>query len=394
MRPLALSACAALLAACVGDKPPPDPAARSEEVRTYLSALAPILVSRTLSADEIALIEQKVADEGQIAVARQVLSGWLGEPALADAARELIQTRLSVSGSGIDGVNYELPGNLAAWTVVNGAPWSTLVTADFCVGDDLSMIECDSGAPYTAGLLTTRAYLKARASRFNLTRASTLLNVFACQRYPVPQEVEPSIAKERLRAMFQANTPEEQEDPAAADAFGNGFGCYNCHSQFAWHAQLFVQFDQDGLFRPDATGLQDPEGELGRSVGGLFASHLADPAEAASPASQMLGVPVADLGEAGRVLGESQVMTECMARNILEYGAGLEPGAKIAAELISEIAAELSPGQATFADLVLAVFGNQRVYQTLVEGIRHPAPPADEAAPAPGDGEQGSEEQS
>src|SRR5690606_11720665 len=141
MRPLALSACAALLAACVGDKPPPDPAARSEEVRTYLSALAPILVSRTLSADEIALIEQKVADEGQIAVARQVLSGWLGEPALADAARELIQTRLSVSGSGIDGVNYELPGNLAAWTVVNGAPWSTLVTADFCVGDDLSMIE-------------------------------------------------------------------------------------------------------------------------------------------------------------------------------------------------------------------------------------------------------------
>ncbi len=368
----------ALVAACVGDAPELTPEQKAADVRAYLSSLAPILVSRTLDADEeAAIVEAARAGDPRTAI-DDVLAGWTEDPALAEAAREMIQTRLSVSGGSAE-INYELPGNLAAYTVANRLPWSTLVTADYCVGDDLEEIDCDSGAPAPAGILTTRAYLKARASRFNLTRASTMMNTFACQHYPLADELEPRIPRERLRVMFKANTPEEQEDPQAAGAFGNGFACYSCHGQFAWHSQLFVQFDDQGLYRADATGLQDPAGELGRGLGGLFASHLENPDEAALPASQMLGQPVADLREAGAVLAASPELASCTARSVLEYALALEQGSEIDASLIAEIAAPLSAAEATFADYAVAVFSNRRVIDSVTQSFH--AEDAEEETP-------------
>ncbi len=40
----------------------------------------------------------------------------------------------------------------------------------------------------------------------------------------------------------------------AKSGFGNGFACYNCHSQFGAHAQLFVKFDEQGPLRPPRGG--------------------------------------------------------------------------------------------------------------------------------------------
>jgi hypothetical protein len=376
VRPPALAALAALAAAagCAGSEPLLADAVKVERARIYLGSLAPVLVSRPLTADEVAAIEASVDEHGDAQPAIDaIVTGWTAEPALAEAARELVQTRLAVSGSR-DGIDFELPGNLAAKTVVDDLPWSTLLTADYCVGADLQPIECDSGAPYVAGLLTTRAYLAGRASRFNLTRASTMMNTFACHHYPMPESFEPKVPRERLRAMFRADTPEEQEDPTAADAFGNGFACYACHGQFAPHAQLFVQFDESGVFRADATGLQDPAGELGRSTGGLFASHFEDPDEARSPAAQMLGQPVATLVEAGQVLAQSPEFTRCMARNVLEYGIGLEPGTDVDPALLDDLGATLgAPTQARFADFVIAVFTHPRVVDAVVTSLYAPA---------------------
>jgi hypothetical protein len=370
-----------MLAACVGGAPKVTPAEKAADVRAYLASLAPILVSRPLSADEQAIIDEAATGNDPMSAVDAILPSWAADPALAEAAREMIQTRLSVSGK-TEEINFELPGNLAAYTVANRLPWSTLVTADFCVGDDLAVIDCDSGAPYTAGILTTRAYLKARASRFNLTRASTMMNTFACQHYPLADELEPRIERERLRTMFKADSPEEQEDPQAAGAFGNGFACYSCHGQFAWHAQLFVQFDDQGLWRSDATGIQDPAGELGRSAAGLFASHLASPDEAKMPASQMLGQPVANLAEAGAVLAASPELASCTTQGVLEYVLGLDQGAEVDPGLIGEIAAPLAPSTATFADYAVAVFSNRRVIETVVKSFHAPAqPPAGDDQP-------------
>jgi hypothetical protein len=370
----------ACLISCVGGAPKMTPEEKAADVRAYLSSIAPMLVSRTLSADEQAAIDEAAQGSDPMSAVDTIVRGWADDPALGEAAREMIQTRLSVSGK-TDEINFELPGNLAAYTVANHLPWSTLVTADYCVGDDLATIDCDSGAPYAAGILTTRAFLKARASRFNLTRASTMMNAFACQHYPLAEELEPRIPRERLRTMFKADSPEEQEDPQAAGAFGNGFACYTCHGQFAWHAQLFVQFDDQGLWRSDATGIQDPEGELGRAVGGLYASHLAAPEEAAVPSSQMLGHPVGNLAEAGAVLAESPELASCTTRGVLEYVLRLEQGAEIDPALIGDIAAGLAPAQSTFADYAIAVFTNRRVIETVVRSFHAPAQPAGDDQP-------------
>ena len=361
-----------LLAGCVGDSRSPSNEHQAEEARTYLASLAPMLVARPLSADERALIEASVADGGARAAVDAVVTAWAHDPALPDTARELIQTKLSVSGADAE-INFELPGNLAKFTAQSDLPWSNILTADYCVGDDMQEVACDTGAPYTAGILTTRAYLKARASRFNLTRASTLMNVFACEHYPLADELEPRIQRDRLRVMVQAETPEEQEDPAAADSFGNGFACYHCHGQFAWHSQLFVQFDQEGLFRADATGLQDPAGEVGRAEGGLFASHLESPDEARLPASQILGQPVNDLAGAAQVLATSDHLERCTAQNLIEYGVGLAEGTTIDPALLDEIAAGLDAP--TFADYVVAVFTNERVFDAVLGSIRNPTEP-------------------
>ncbi len=365
---LALIAVALSPTACSGSAPVLDAPAKVELARAYLAQLAPLLVSRTLTADEVFALQQSVTDTGDTQAGLEaVVAGWVEEPALAEAARELLQRRLGVSGNR-DGVNYELPGNLAAATVIGHQPWSTILTADHCVGDDLQPIECDSGSPYSAGVLTTRGFLRRHGSRFNLKRASTTLRAFACASYPLDEALEPRIPRERLRTMFKAESPEDQEDPSVADQFGNGFACYTCHGQFSWHAQLYVQFDEQGMFRSDATGIQDPAGELGRSAGGLYASHFADPVESASPSSQMLGQPAATLVEAGAILAASESFARCTFRGVLEYGLGLGPADPIDEDLLAELAAGLgTPGEASFAGFVLAAFTHPRVFDAVAQ---------------------------
>lgn len=352
------SALAALsLVACTGsgtleqDDTPKGPSA-GEVATAYLDSLAPVLVGRVMSAEERTWIEERAA-EGMSApeMVRSALSTWVDEPFLAETARDMVQNLLAVSGKR-DDINFELPGNLARHVVGQKLPWSQILTADYCVGDDLSQIECDTGAPFSAGVLATRAYLVSRASRFNLTRASTMMGAFACQHYPLSEELEPRLPRERLITMFQADTPEDQEDPDAADAFGNGFACYSCHGQFSAHAQFFVRFDESGMYRADATGIQDPEGELGRSTGGLFASHLADPEEAKIGRSQMLGQQAENLAQGAAILGESQAFLECMASNVVDYALGLDERSPVPGPLRTDIASAM-PADPTFQQIVV-----------------------------------------
>ena len=124
-------------------------------------------------------------------------------------------------------IDFGLPGNLAAYLVKNDRPWSEIITASDCYDAAGKAIKCDSGAPYGAGVLTTRAILLSRSGRFNLTRASTITRTFACKTYPIdPEELQPRVDKTWLIDMFQANNPEEQTVEEARNGFGNGFGCY------------------------------------------------------------------------------------------------------------------------------------------------------------------------
>jgi hypothetical protein len=324
----------------------------------YMSRVAPMLVGRTLTLAEIDALEA-----GSGLSIRPMLAAWVREPGFAQAARMFVQVKLGASGQR-DGIDFELPGNLAHKLVSDDRPWSELVTAETCVDAAGAPMACDTGAPYTAGVLTTRAFLAGNVSRFNLRRASTLMRAFACRGYPMEATLQPPLNPAVLIPMFRAQTAEEQVVEEARAGFGNGLACYSCHSQFGAHAQLFVRYDEGGVWRGDATGLQDPNGELGRSDRGLFTSHMADPSEASSEDSQMFGRAVANLREAGLILASSDVFQTCMTRNLVEFGFGITEtqAAKLNRVVIDEI---VSLARATQADPTLG--------QLTTETFAHPS---------------------
>jgi hypothetical protein len=250
-----------------------------------------------------------------------------------------------------------------------------LITEQACYDAAGQVIECDTGAQFMAGVLTTRAYLTSRASRFNLTRSSAIMGNFACRGYPMEAELEPRAERLELIGMFQADTVEEQTDDRARNGFGNGFGCYTCHGQFSLHAQLFVKFDASGTYHEDATGIQDPEGELGRSVGSLMASHFSDPARAANQSSRMLGQDVANLAEAGQVLSQSPTFLPCVIQRSLNFMLGLDHGVvTYDPALLEAIVAKIGErsSEPSYQDIIVELLSNSSVMLSVSNNLRRP----------------------
>lgn len=292
------------------------------EAEAYLQRLAPMVVQRVLTAGE----RTRLQSEGELAVA-PIVEAWTKEPGFAEAARLFVETTLNVSGAK-DGVDYSLPGNLAAVLAAQDRPWRELVTSETCYARDGSPTACDGDAPFKGGgLLTTRAYLKSRSSRFNLTRASTMMRTFACRAYPMENNLQLRAPKAELLGMFQAQSAAEAEaaDPRSVSGAANGAACYTCHGQFAYHSQLFVKFDEEGHYRASADGVQDPAGELGRSLNGTMASHFA-PGRAANEEAYVFSVKVANLAEAGKALADNPTYVECAAEFFLNWSLGLQWG--------------------------------------------------------------------
>lgn len=335
-----------------------------EHTYAYLSRMAPMLVQRALDPQELEQINQ----HGGAAIA-PIIATWVDSPAFAEAARAMIQLKLSTSGK-TDQINFELPGNLAAYIVRERLPVHTLLTADYCIDNDGAQIDCDTDAPYKAGVLVTRAYMAGNASRFNLHRAATMLKTFACLSYPMDQAIQPSLEREELIPMFQVIN--EAED--VTGGFGNGFACYSCHSQFGAHAQLFVKFDSEGKWRAGAVGAQDPNGELGRSLGNLYTSHMDNPQKARREESQMFGQQVDHLGQAAKVLTESPEFLSCSTRNLIEFAFNLdEAQAKtIPTALLDDIATlaiEDDGQEPTISSLAKETFSHPAVVKVITSSL-------------------------
>jgi hypothetical protein len=338
-----------------------------EQVSIYLARVAPVVAGRSLTYDET----QMIAAMGEDAI-DPMIRGWVTEPGFAEAIRYLVQEQLHASGER-EGVDYELPGNLAAQIAREGLPWSTILTADYCVSAAGEPIECDTGAPYAAGVLATRAYLIANKGRFNLSRAKLMLETFACRVYPMEADIQIPLEKPVLIPMFRATTEEEQVVEEAKGGFGNGSGCFTCHAQFGAHAQLFVRFDADGIWRGDATGQQNPYDELGKSFDGLYTSHMFDPFAAAAEKSQIFGQEVENLREAGEVISDSELFPQCTVKNLVAHAFDLKAGATedISAELVATVADGITgdTSDPSIADYVTEVFTNEQVIDAVVASV-------------------------
>ena len=342
------------------------------EVRAYLRRIAPLVVGRTLRLEEDDLIRARGTD-----AIDEIVTAWMSEPGFESAVRFLVESYVRTSGQR-EGIDFDLPGNLAALIARQELPWSTLLTADFCVDAQGEAIECDTGAPYEAGVLATRAFLISNTGRFNLGRAKRLLETFACRVYPMEAQIQPPLEKEVLIPMFRAESADEQTVEEATGGFGNGLGCYMCHSQFGAHAQLFVRFDDQGLWREDATGLQDPYGELGRSFDGLYTSHYDDPTDAASEATQVFGESVANMREAADIIVQSPLFTECSVKNVIAHTMGLHSGAsnEVNAALVSELAQRITADDPDppITTYIRTIFTDERVIDAFIASLEDDEP--------------------
>lgn len=341
------------------------PSLTGDQAVFYMRSIVQMLAGRPLESHEV----QGLQTQGAAAIPA-ILEAWTREAGFVENTRYMMAQKLKASGER-DGIDFEAPGRLVAHVVSNDLPFSEVITADYCIATDGSQTACDSGAPYNAGVLTTRAFLAGNAGRFNLGRASRLMKVFSCRAYPMEDTLQPYLPREVLIPMFRASTVEEQTVEEAKGAFGNGDACYACHGQFSAHSQFFVKFDQTGLWRAEATGLQDPEGELGRSFGGLMTSHMDDPSAAAFEGSKMFGQDVNDLRGAAQVMTQNGAFVQCMVRNAIEHTFGMTDTAAEAIDrqllaAVSNRVTQAGTHDPTWAEIVKTTFADPRVIQVVL----------------------------
>ena len=276
-------------------------------IEQYLSQLAPMVVGRPLSAEELKQINSE-----KHASVEPIVSNWVNSARFLTSVRLFTETRFSLSGNN-NSIDFDIPGNIAVYLEKNKLPYSQLVTLNMCVDANLKLIACDSQAPFAAGILTTQAFLSKFAGAFNISRAAQMMRRLTCSEYPMSQGLEPSAARESLIDLFATSKGEQN--------FGFGTNCYLCHGQFAKHAQLFTKFNLFGKYVPDANGIQDPDAksEGGHSTKGTFTSHYKATPIASSESSEIFGKPVQNLAEAGAVIAQSPTYSQCAIRKSLGY---------------------------------------------------------------------------
>lgn len=344
------------------------------QAEMFMSYIGPALLGRTLTEAEHA----KLLAEAGVAI-RPMLDQWFTEPGFAESVRGLMERRLSASGK-LGDVDFNLAGYLVRHIVANKLPWSQVLTsATYYDENDMPLATNDTGAPYSAGVLTTRGFLAGNEGRFNLSRAHTMLKTFMCRDYPHEETLQPKVEPPRLKVMFRATSAEDQKVAEAAGGFGNGLACYSCHGQFSLHAQPFVKFDKTGLWKGDSTGVQSTTGQLGEGENGTFASHWESPDIAGLESSDWFGSPVANLAEAGAVVGKHDRFRECTLQQVLDLAVGLNPtydtmikGLKVDPTFLAEVAGSVTAKapDPTMQDLAAAVLSDPRVIATTINGMK------------------------
>ena len=147
--------------------------------------IGPALLGRVLTDDEVAKLDQQAG-----AAIEPMLRSWVDEKGFAEAVRIMMELKLGTSGKRGD-ADYGLAGYLVRHVVQSRLPWSTILTSSTCYSATDVPMACDTGAPFTAGVLTTRGFLAGNESRFNLARAHAMLNTFMCRDYPHEEELQP-----------------------------------------------------------------------------------------------------------------------------------------------------------------------------------------------------------
>jgi len=323
------------------------------EALSYLSYLSSQIVNRPLNESE----RNMVKSNGTQAF-RQIVTAWTTEPAFANGVQVFFESLMHTSAAAGSNDPQNLPGLLAKALARNNRPYSEILTSNTCYNQSGQAISCGTQAPFTAGVLTTQAFLVAYKGAYNISRASKMMSKFLCTTYPLPDLEEPRLAESELIPQFATK--------AGKITFGNGNNCYSCHSQFGLHAQFFVRFDFNGNYQASATGLQNPSLADGFSTNGLATSHLISPDRAKVEQSRILGKPAGNLAEAAVHITQSPRFLTCATQNLMQYYLRLsdQDVKSLKPELLNNVVLEAKKIQAQpgFGALITAIVANPHVY--------------------------------
>ena len=286
-------------------------------VDQYLNHLAGKIMQRPLTVNE----KNVIAKKGSEAIA-EVIKSWTDSEQFLFSIADYTQKLVLAGGDDPDraAIDFDLPAKLAVKLQQNQESYKLILTYDSC-GQKNPYIPCDSSSKVGAGILTTRSFLTAHQGPYNLARAGRLVNAFACTTYPI--KYKSFDISGHFSMVNESRSPVNQLIDIFADrsgrGFGNGTACYACHGQFGKHAQLFINYDFEGMFHLFPAGLQNPSATPGHSDNGLFTSHYKTPVQAASSHSQFFGESVDTLNAAMEVLTANPAFWECAVKNIIGY---------------------------------------------------------------------------
>jgi len=348
-----------------------EPAA--QQALDYMRYIGPSLIGRVLTDEEEAKLDASAGD-----AVKPIIETWVQDDGFVEAVKSMLEIRLGSNGKR-GSADFNLPGYIVRHVVKHNLPWSRVVTSDTCYDAMDQAIPCDTGAPYTAGVLTTRGFLAGNEGRFNLGRARAMLLTFMCRDYPAEPELQPYIEKARLKLMFRASNAAEQMVAEVAGGFGNGLACFSCHGQFSNHSQPFVKFDKSGTWISDANGAQSMTGQLGESDRDLMASHFDIPAEAALEKAQWFNVEIANLAEGAAAMTKNPGFQACAVQQLIDLGVGLDlgfdtkvKGLAVMGDFLSEIAKSVSATNPdpTIQELAIATYSDVRVMAATLNGLK------------------------
>lgn len=268
---------------------------RIKAMKTAMVALA----QKFPSDEDMALAE---TEEGYQQVIRQIFES----EGFANAIQLLAMNDFEMGGT-IGGINYSEAANLAAYLVSNNLDYRQILTADYCVDDDLKKVSCSAFASpaqtqsFAAGAVTTQGFMEKWQAAFNFRRVAKMFKVFACKEYP--DNLDPGLA--------QAQLPETLKTFACTDCVPK---CYDCHKSMNPRAVLFYSFDRKGKYNTSP----NPNPNAGEIT-------VTDTNKASSPKDIVIdgttltykGTPVTTLREYASLFSKGEDFRNCTAQRFV-----------------------------------------------------------------------------
>ncbi|MCB0367272.1 MAG: hypothetical protein H6624_01550 [Bdellovibrionaceae bacterium] len=212
------------------------------------------------------------------------------------------------------GINYSEPANLAAYLITNNEDYRQILTADYCVDDQLKKINCSSfstpalAQANAAGAITTRGFLEKWQAAFNFRRVSKVFEVFACSEYP--DKSDEGLLPEQL--------PGTLKTFACQDCVPK---CYDCHKTMNSRATLFYTFDRKGFYNPNP----NPNPNAGEiTVTDTNKASTTKDIVADGVSATYKGTNVASLREYAGLFSQTQQFRNCVTQRVVGRLFGLD----------------------------------------------------------------------